>query len=291
MATNDLATTSSLAATPAAEARAWFDAVRAGLSSLTLSPYLGPAASGASAGPTGYDELATFLGTKVALPKRARGNPWASAQYIESSKLRATVTRLMGEAFSAPVEPSPLQRHLAGLKLPLIVDSWYDGALRRALSERTDWAEIQGISRAGIGESRWYRAYGSDASELPLSDAQNATTLLYKPHGGVEPAKNFLISDADYVEVLTEIDIQTPIPELVRERRKKLGFVYLGCRFHDQMLRNYARQIAKRSSGPRFAVVDPAHGVTRNEEKLFAELEVRVLVCPWGEAFQRLIEG
>jgi hypothetical protein len=163
--------------------------------------------------------------------------------------------------------------------------------MRAALRERTDWAEIQGISRAGIGESRWYRAYDSDGAELGLDGARRATTLLYKPHGGVEPAKNFLISDADYVEVLTEIDIQTPIPELVRERREKLGFVYLGCRFHDQMLRNYARQIAKRSSGPRFAIVDPAHGVTRNEEKLFRELEVRVLVCPWRDAFQRLVEG
>jgi hypothetical protein len=28
----------------------------------------------------------------------------------------------------------------------------------------------------------------------------------------VRPAANFLVSDSDYVEVLTEIDIQTPIP-------------------------------------------------------------------------------
>jgi hypothetical protein len=283
--------TTELPATSSADAREWFHEVSEGLANLSLAPYLGAAASSVGAPPADYDQLAEFLGKKVALPKRARGNPWASAQYIESQKLRATVTRLMGEAFATPLAPSPLQRYLAALALPLIVDTWYDGAMRTALLARTDWAEIQGISRAGIGESRWYRAYASDGSALTLESARSQPTLLYKPHGCVVPAQNFLISDADYVEVLTEIDIQTPIPELVRQRREKLGFVYLGCRFHDQLLRNYARQIAKRSSGPRFAVVDPRHGTTRNEQRLFAELEVRVLVSPWADAFQRLVEG
>ncbi|HEY6880583.1 MAG TPA: SIR2 family protein [Polyangiales bacterium] len=278
-------------ATSPTRAREWFSAVREGLTNLTLAPYLGPSVSVAGGSPAGYDQLAEYLGKKVALPKRARGNPWASAQYIESQKLRATVTKFMGDAFSAPPTPSPLQRYLATLKLPLIVDTWYDGAMRAALSGRTDWAEVQGISRAGIGESRWYRAYGAEGNELTLDSLRSYPTLLYKPHGSVTPAKNFLISDADYVEVLTEIDIQSPIPDIVRERREKIGFVYLGCRFHDQMLRNYARQIAKRSMGPRFAIVDPRHGMSRNEQRLFEELDVKVLVCPWADAFQRLVEG
>ena len=55
--------------------------------------------------PTSYEALAEFLGTKVALPRRAKGNPWASAQHIESTKHRATVTALLREAFAPPVEP------------------------------------------------------------------------------------------------------------------------------------------------------------------------------------------
>ena len=30
------------------------------------------------------EALAAFFGTKVALPRRAKGNPWAAAQHIES---------------------------------------------------------------------------------------------------------------------------------------------------------------------------------------------------------------
>ncbi|MBB4258181.1 hypothetical protein GGD64_002193 [Bradyrhizobium sp. CIR3A] len=71
---------------------------------------------------------------------------------------------------------------------------------------------MQGITRGEIGENRWYRFYDSVGQEVDSAVAGSRATVLYKPHGSVQPANNFLISDADYVEALTEIDIQTPIP-------------------------------------------------------------------------------
>lgn len=79
--------------------------------------------------------------------------------------------------------------------------------------------------------------------------------MIYKPWGGHAPAGNYLVSDSDFVEVLTEIDIQTPIPARVQQRRAALGFVFLGGRFNDQLPRAFARQILKRSAGPHFAVL------------------------------------
>jgi hypothetical protein len=236
-----------------------------------IIPYLGPKLAELSAPgvPTSYEALAAFLGTKVALPRRAKGNPWASAQHIESTKHRATVTTLLREAFAPPVAPGPLHLYLAGLALPMIVDSWYDGAMRTALAAATNWGEVQGITRAGIAEDRWYRFYGTDGQETDKGSAERWTTLLYKPHGGIAPAGNFLITDADYVEVLTEIDIQTPIPDLVKDRRTERSFFFIGCRFHDQLLRTYARQIIKRSSAPHYAVVEP-ETLTKNEYRFFA---------------------
>jgi hypothetical protein len=74
-------------------------------------------------------------------------------------------------------------------------------------------------------------------------------TLLYQPLGSVAPAANFLVSDSDFVEVLTEIDIQTPIPQAVQQLRTNRGFLFLGCRFSTQLERIFAHQIIKRSSG------------------------------------------
>jgi len=236
----------------------------------SIIPYLGPglAATLKPAAPMNPEALAAFFGTKVALPRRAKGNAWAAAQHIESYKHRSTVTALMSEAFATPVEPTRLHHHLASLRLPMIVDSWYDGAMRTALGERSDWGEIQGITRAGIGEDRWYRFYDAAGAESDRAAAKGWKTLLYKPHGAVTPAKNFLISDADYVEVLTEIDIQTPIPDAVKDRRTERSFVFIGCRFNDQLLRTYARQVTKRSTTLHYVIVEP-EALSKNEIKFF----------------------
>ena len=281
-----------VAAAPAstAAAQAFMDEIRAGLRAGTLAPYLGPGVTAwkPSEVPSSAEQLAAFLGKKVALPRRARGNMWAAAQYVESQKHRATLKAYLEEAFKTPLTPTPLHQRLADYRLPLIVDTWYDSGMRRALALQTDWLELQGISRAPIGEARWIRAYHPDGSEADPSAAAGAKTLLYKPIGAIEPASNFIISDADYVEVLTEIDIQSPIPEIIRQKRAELGFVFLGCRFNEQTLRTYARQIAKRSKGPHYYIADPSRAVTRPEQRFFKELNLKVLTFPWSDAFAAL---
>jgi SIR2-like domain len=273
-----------------ADAEAVLAGVAGWLHTGNIIPYLGPRLTELEKPtvPMTPEALAAFFGTKVALPRRAKGNAWASAQHIESMKHRSTVSALMTEAFSGSIEPTALHRHLASLGLPMIVDSWYDGTMRVALGERTDWGEIQGITRAGIGEDRWYRFYDAAGSEADRATAETWTTILYKPHGSIAPAKNYLISDADYVEVLTEIDIQTPIPDAVKNRRTERTFLFIGCRFHDQLLRTYARQITKRSAAPHYAVVEP-EGLTKNETRFFMTHGITPIAIPLAKAIEIML--
>jgi hypothetical protein len=274
------------------DAEAILSGVVARLRGGDVIPYLGPGVADLATPsvPMNPEALAAFFGTKVALPRRARGNAWASAQHIESTRHRATVTALMTEAFATPVAPTALQRHLAALALPLIVDSWYDGAMRGALAGRSDWGEIQGITRAGIGEDRWYRFYDAAGQEVDRAQAKTWTTILYKPHGSVAPARNFLISDADYVEVLTEIDIQTPIPDEVKARRTGRSFLFLGCRFNDQLLRTYARQVLKRSTDTHYAVVEPDM-LSKNELRFLVSQGLTPLAIPLARAIEIVLAG
>jgi hypothetical protein len=264
--------------------------VAARLKAGTMVPYLGPGISALQPQqvPLSPEALADFFASKTALPKRAQGNPWAAAQYIESYRFRDTVTLWMRDAFAAVVPPTEFHRWLSGLPLPLIVDTWYAGEMRGALSVRTDWAEVQGITRAGIGEDRWFRFYDAQGLPVDAALAESAATLLYAPHGGAAPDGNFLISDADYVEVLTEIDIQTPIPDEVRRRRTSRSFVFIGCRFHDQLLRTYARQVMKRSTDRHFAVVETDH-LSRNERRFLEEQSIVPIDMPLARALGLLM--
>ena len=254
-------------------------AIAEGIRAGRLVPYLGAGAIPTGIVPTLPEEIAAELHKRVPAPGRIRGNMWSVAQFIEQRRHRKTLVALMSDIFRVPVEPTELHRRLAALPIPLIVDVWYDGAMRAALDGRMDWVEVQGITRALENSDIWFKAYDAAGVQVPPEAAHATRTLLYKPHGGVTPAQNYLVADSDYVEVLTEIDIQTPIPDAVKLIRETRGFVFIGCRFHDQMLRTYARQIIKRSKGPHYILVED-DTATRMEWKFFDEIGVTRVVAP-----------
>ena len=263
--------------------------IRAALAAGTLIPYLGPGMLELMPDcpvPNTPEELATLLTTRVQVPHKIRTRLTAAAQFIENFKHHKTLIGLMHDAFSAGAQPSSLHRYLAAQTgLTLIVDSWYDDAMQNALAPRTDWGQVQGLSQAEHF-GRWTGWYDAQAQPSSESAAQDWKTLLYKPLGSIAPADNFIVSDSDYVEVLTEIDIQTPIPQRVQAVREGRSFLFLGCRFNDQLQRSFARQIMKRSSGRHWAVL-PGEP-TRNEQRFLQEQHIECIDLQL-EAFEGLL--
>jgi hypothetical protein len=113
--------------------------------------------------------------------------------------------------------------------------------------------------------------------------------LLYQPLGSAAPAANFLVSDSDFVEVLTEIDIQTPIPDAVKNIRTGRHFLFLGCRFATQLERNFAYQISKRSSDRHWAVLPETP--TRNEARFIAQHGIERIAMPLAAFVAELVAG
>lgn len=248
--------------------------IAAALGAGQVVPYLGPGLldeAGENPLPASMEALAERLSARVKVPFKIRSNLTAAAQYIENFRHRKTLVGLMGEVFSSQA-PSAFHRYFAALKVPLLVDAWYDNAAQNAFAGRDDWGQVQAVSRAEH-RSQWVKYYRADGTETNVEEATGWLTLLYKPLGSVAPAANFIVSDSDFVEVLTEIDIQTPIPPLVQQLRAGRRFLFLGCRFRNQLERSYARQIMKRSTaGPHWAVLPD--GLTRNEEKFLREQNI-----------------
>ncbi|NMG43859.1 SIR2 family protein [Aromatoleum toluvorans] len=264
------------------------DDLGAALAAGTLIPYLGPGmldlvplrSVPTAPVPASPEQLVARLTAKTAVPHKIRGRLTAAAQYIENFKHRKSLVALMNEAYAPGATPSALHRRLAALPLPLVVDAWYDDAMQKALAPRTDWGQVQGLAQSEHFGS-WFGFYGADGAVTPDEVASGWTTLLYKPLGGVAPAANYLVSDSDYVEVLTEIDIQTPIPPAVQDIRAGRHFLFLGCRFNDQLQRSFARQIMKRSSDRHWAVL-PGEP-TRNELRFLAEQNIARIDLPLAE--------
>ncbi len=251
------------------------DPIAARLAAGEIVPYLGPGVLPADAQVPGNSvALAHWLSAKVAVPFKLKTNLTGAAQYIENFKHRKTLTKLMTEAFAPVPTPTPLHEFIAGLPCcPLVVHMWYDATLAHVFARRTDWSAVQGLSQAEHFGA-WTGFYSAEGTSSPAEHIQ--TTLLYQPLGCAWPSQNFLVSDSDFVEVMTEIDIQTPIPQEVQQRRTAKSFLFLGCRFNDQMSRTFARQIMKRSSNEHWAVLPDE--LTRNERRFIEEQNIRPIV-------------
>lgn len=256
--------------------------ILAGLKAGQIVPYLGPGIWAGEPSPPAHPtdplQLAAKLTERVAVPHKLRKNLTGAAQYIENFKHRKTLAGLMNTAFAARAHPAGLHEFLASLRdLPLIVDTWYDDAMQQALAKNPSWGQVQGVSQAEH-HGEWVRYYNA-TNELANADAAKTwQTLLYRPLGSSHPAQNYIVSDSDYVEILTEIDIQTPIPEVVQQRRAGKNFLFLGCRFANQLDRIFARQIIKRSSDAHWAIMGGE--LTRNERKFLSEMNITRLDLP-----------
>ena len=254
-------------------------------------PYLGPALlslNDVAPVPGTPGALVAKLVAQATVPHKIRNRLTQAAQYIENFKHRKTVVTLMNQAFAEPPQPRDFHRWLATLSLPLIVESWYDDTMAEALRQVTGlagWGEAQGLSQSEHFGT-WHAFYDPTGVRV-RSGASEWPTLLYRPIGGHAPAGNYLVSDADYVEVLTEIDIQTPIPSEVQARRRGRSFVFVGCRFDDQLTRSFARQIMKRSSDRHWAVLPDEP--TRMESRFLAEQGITRIPMSLADAVQGLM--
>lgn len=251
----------------------------------TVIPYLGPDMLSLCSDlqvPATPLALAEGMTTKVSVPHKIRKRLTQAAQFIENFKHRKSVVHLMNEAFATSPAPSALHLALAGSGAGLWVDTWYDDTFSAAMAQtpsKGNWSQVQGLSQSEHF-GHWTGVYAADGALLPELPADCAR-LLYKPIGSHSPAGNYLVSDSDFVEVLTEIDIQTPIPAAVQAWRSGRNFLFVGCRFDDQLTRCFARQIMKRSSDRHWAVLP--HEPTRMEARFLQEQGITRIAMPLAQ--------
>jgi hypothetical protein len=259
----------------------------------SIIPYLGPDMLSLCSDlkvPANPVALAEIMTSKVSVPHKIRKRLTQAAQFIENFKHRKSVVHLMNGAFADTPRPSALHLALAGSGAGLWVDTWYDDTFAAALSQAREprsYVQVQGLSQSEHF-GHWTGAYTDDGAllaELPLTPQR----ILYKPIGSHGPAGNYLVSDSDFVEVLTEIDIQTPIPAAVQAWRKGRNFLFLGCRFDDQLTRCFARQIMKRSSDQHWAVLP--HEPTRMEARFLQEQNISRIDLPLAQFASLLMDA
>ncbi len=216
-----------------------FQTILAGLATGTVVPYLGP---GALAGvvergsgrpiPADSESLILALNNGQPMAPKLMYEFPRAAMHVELKKGRSTLVKFLDRTYrDTDWTASPLHDWLARLDLPQVIDANRDTLLQRAWADRPHTL-VTGVAR--IAGTAWrFKLYESSAGKyrpIPPEEAKPDLPVLFKPVGTPLPESNYIASDADFVDYITELMGGFAIPEFIKQRRPGKQYLLLGLR-------------------------------------------------------------
>ena len=214
-------------------------AIEVGLGNGSVIPYLGPEALAGITNtengtpiPADSDSLILAMNNgRPMAPKLMYEFPRA-AMNLELKKGRSFITRFLNKLYGeTPWSESPLHQWLGASRLPCVIDINRDTQLQQAYAD-TPHNLIIGIARIGGTDYRFklYFYDGSQYHEIEPKQADVCLPLLIKPMGSPSPEPNYIASDADYVDYITELMGGFGVPQFFKDYRQEKKYLLLGMR-------------------------------------------------------------
>lgn len=267
-----------------------FDQIRAGLAAGNVVPFLGAdtladvthATTGAKI-PATSDELILALNNGQPMAPRLMYEFPRAAMNIELKRGRAAVTRALEGIYADRAwSEAALHQWLGKLNLPYIIDLNRDTGLQQAWANRPHTL-IVGIARIAGGLR--YKLYRHDGTQYgPVTDDSGIdpdAPILFKPCGTPWPEPNWIASDADYVNYITELMGGFAIPPYLKERRKGLRYLVLGARLNRDTIRMLLADFIYGAAQPAGWALIP--GANDKEKRFCARIGLEVLDADWRE--------
>ncbi|MEW5837850.1 MAG: SIR2 family protein [Pseudomonadota bacterium] len=209
------------------------DAIRTG----KVIPCIGPAAlddvrhreSGAKI-PATSDELILAMNHGQAMSPRLMYEFPRAAMHIELKSGRSKVNRFLTETYAPDVWSSAaMHEWLFALQPPLIIDMNRDSGLQRLYAQRAHTL-ILGVARIGGTQFRFkiFSHDGETYREITQNEVDPALPVLFKPLGSALPQANYIASDADFVDYITELMGGFAIPDFLKAYRQGKRYALLG---------------------------------------------------------------
>lgn len=167
-----------------------------------------------------------------------------AAMHLEQRRGVDYMVQLINHIYTKPFDPTPLHKAIADMSPRYIIDTNRDTKFQGLLAY-TPHCLIIGKSRI-MGNDYRYEIYEYDVENqkyFQVDDEvlESAEKILFKPMGSPLPVPSFVISDADYVDWLTEAMGGYAVPKVLKTYRKAKKYLFLGTCFDrdtDRMVAN-----------------------------------------------------
>lgn len=236
-----------------------FSEILDGLAENRVVPYLGPGVlcdakdpkTGAAL-PADSDSLILAMNNgKPMAPKLMYEFPRA-AMNLELKKGRSFITQFLTKVYAQTSwTRSSLHDWLAMRKPAYVVDINRDTQLQDSYAD-TEHTLICGTARVNSGyRFKIFHRTGGAYSAIAQEDVDTQLPILFKPMGTPLPEPNYIASDADYVDYITELMGGFAIPSFLKEYRKDKKYLLLGMPLNRDSERMVLSDIVYAASEPK----------------------------------------
>lgn len=211
----------------------------AGLKDGSIVPYLGPgvladvknAATGAPIPADSNSLIYAMNDGKPMAPKLMYEFPRA-AMNVELKRGRSAVTKFLNRTYGETAwTRGAVHEWIKDLAPHYVIDINRDTQLQDSYAG-VPHNLIVGIARLGGTDFRYKLYFWDGAAYQKSTELKAEAPILFKPMGTPKPEANYIASDADYVDYITELMGGFSIPPLVKALRKDKQYLLLGLRLN-----------------------------------------------------------
>lgn len=212
-----------------------------------------------------------------------------AAMHLEQRRGLDFIQQMMNWIYTKEYDPTPLQKAILDMQPRYIIDTNRDPKLQELLAFEPHFL-ILGKSRISAEKNR-YELYEYDVEnqkyfEVEEEALDDAKKILFKPMGSTLPEPTFVISDADYVDWLTEAMGGFAMPAAMKSYRKAKKYLFLGTAFDRDTDRMVANELTMGLEGG-YVVTDKE--LTKKEEKFIKKHDLEVITMSLEEFTQSFI--
>ena len=256
----------------------------AGLKSGRIVPYIGPHALKGSvhkesgeAIPADSDSLILAMNNGQPMAPKLMYEFPRAAMNQELKKGRSFVTRFLTGLYGQDVwTRAPLHDWLAQIKPQYVIDINRDTMLQATYAD-VPHTLVLGVSRIGGTDYRFklYHYDGSSYKNIEQEAVVPNLPILFKPMGSPIPEPNYIASDADYVDYITELMGGFALPSFVKAYRLEKQYLFLGMRFRRDTERMVMSDIVYGAAEPKGWALIPDPG--NKEERFCAKMGIEII--------------
>ena len=209
--------------------------------------------------PADSDSLIIAMnGGKPMAPKLMYEFPRA-AMNVELKRGRTAVNRFLNDTYGKTAwSRARVHDWIRSLHPGYVIDINRDTQLQDSYADRPHTL-IVGVARLGGTQYRFrlYQWEGDKYREITQETVDPALPLLFKPMGTPNPEGNYIASDADYVDYITELMGGFAIPAFLKQKREGMRYLLLGMRLNRDTERMVMSDITYAAAVPRGWVLIP----------------------------------